>query len=69
MIRKNCGMSFLELVRESRLEKAAMLLVSTRDTVEEIARMVGYRNSTPIYQGIREKFGMSPTEYRSYIKE
>lgn len=65
MIRENCRINFLELVKECRLEKAIMLLASTEDTVEEIAHMVGYRNSTPIYQGIRQKFGMSPTEYRN----
>ena len=54
-----------ELVKECRLEKAIMLLASTEDTIEEIAHRVGYRNSTPIYQGIRQKFGMSPTEYRN----
>lgn len=64
MIRENCRISFLELVKECRLEKAVMLLASTGDTVEEIAHMVGYRNSAPIYRGIRQKFGMSPTEYR-----
>ena len=65
MIRENCRINFLELVKECRLEKAIMLLASTEDTVEEIAHMVGYRNSTPIYQGIRQKFGISPTEYRN----
>lgn len=65
MIRESCQISFLELVKECRLEKAIILLTSTEDTVEEIAHMVGYRNSTPIYQGIRQKFGMSPTEYRN----
>lgn len=65
MISENCGGSFLELVKECRLEKAIMMLASTEDTVEEIAHMVGYSNSTPIYQGIRQKFGMSPSEYRS----
>ncbi|MCM1125090.1 MAG: AraC family transcriptional regulator [Lachnospiraceae bacterium] len=65
MIRERCQISFQELVKECRLEKAIMLLVSTEDTVEEIAHMAGYRNSTPIYKGIRQKFGMSPTEYRN----
>lgn len=65
MIRENCRISFMELVKECRLEKAIMLLASTEDTVEEIAHVVGYSNSTPIYQGIRQKFGMSPTEYRN----
>ena len=69
MIKENCKMSFQELVRESRLEKAAMLLTETTDTVEAIAGRVGYRNAAPIYQGIRQKFGMSPAEYRKYLRK
>ena len=62
-------MNFQELVRESRLEKAAVLLSSSDYSVEKIAQAVGYQNAVPIYQGIKEKFGCSPAEYRkSYGK-
>lgn len=65
MIKENCKMNFQDLVRENRLEKAAILLGSTDYSVEKIARIVGYQNAVPIYQGIKEKFGCSPTKYRN----
>lgn len=38
-------------------------------SVEKIAQIAGYQNATPVYQGIKEKFGCSPAEYRkSYGK-
>lgn len=64
VIKENCRMNFQDLVRESRLEKAAVLLSSSDYSVEKIAQVVGYQNAVPIYQGIKEKFGCSPTEYR-----
>ena len=68
MLHENCQMSFQELVREVRLEKAAVLLISTRDSVENIALQVGYSQAAPIYKGIKQKFNMSPSEYRKKFK-
>lgn len=69
IIKENCKMNFQNLVRESRLEKASVLLSSSDYSVEKIAQIVGYQNAVPIYQGIKERFGCSPSEYRkSYGK-
>lgn len=64
IIKENCKMNFQDLVRESRLEKASALLSGSDYSVEKIAQMVGYQNAVPIYQGIKEKFGCSPSKYR-----
>lgn len=64
IIKENCKMNFQNLVRESRLEKVASLLSSSDYSVDKIAQIVGYQNATPVYQGIKEKFGCSPAEYR-----
>ncbi len=66
IIKENCKMNFLGLLRESRLEKASIFLSSSDYSVEQIAQMVGYHNAVPIYQGIKEKFGCSPSEYRKH---
>ena len=63
-IKEGCGMNFLDLLRECRLEKAAALLTATNYPIEKIAELVGYSSAASVYQGVREKFGMSPTEYR-----
>lgn len=63
-IKESCGMTFLELLRECRLEKAVALLTSSGMPVEEIAVRVGYKSAASVYEGIKEKFGLSPGEYR-----
>ena len=63
-IKEGCCMNFLDLLRECRLEKAAALLTATDHPIEKIAELVGYSSAASVYQGVREKFGMSPTEYR-----
>jgi len=68
MIRESCQMNFQDLLKEIRLEKAMVLLTSTKDSIEAIAQLVGYSHATPLYKGIKEKFGMSPNEYRSRFK-
>lgn len=63
-IKGGCGMNFLDLLRECRLEKAAALLAGSGLPIDEIARRVGYKNAASVYDGIKEKFGISPGEYR-----
>lgn len=63
-IKEHCNMKFLDLLREYRLEKAATLLAGTEYPIEKIAKLVGYRSAASVYQGMKEKFGISPTEYR-----
>lgn len=63
-VKESCGMTFLDLLRECRLEKAAALLTSSGMPVEEIAVRVGYKNASSVYEGIKGKFGLSPGEYR-----
>ena len=48
-------MNFQELVRESRLEKAAVLLSSSDYPVEKIAQAVGYQNAVPHLSGDKSK--------------
>lgn len=64
IIKGNCNMNFQDLVRKCRLEKAAILLENSKCSVEKIALMVGYQNAIPVYKGIKEKYGISPTKYR-----
>lgn len=64
IIKENCKANFQDLVRKCRLEKVAILLTNSNLSIEEIAQMSGYQNAAPIYKGIKEKYGISPTEYR-----
>lgn len=65
MIKENCKMSFQNLVKECRIEKSALLLSSSNYSIEKIAQIVGYQNAASIYNGMKERFGLSPNEYRN----
>lgn len=64
IIKETCGMNFQDVVKACRMEKTLHLLCTTRVSLEQIAQNVGYSNPTPIYQEIRKRFGMTPSEYR-----
>ncbi len=68
-IKENYQMNFRDLLRECRLEKATIMLEDSKYSVEEIAELVGYKNAIPIYKGIKEKYGISPTEYRCQTQQ
>lgn len=51
-------------VQEMRLEYAASLLCETRMNVSEAAARAGYNNMSYFSKSFRERYGMSPKEYR-----
>lgn len=64
IIKESCRINFQDLVRKCKLEKASILLTNSDLSIEKIAQMTGYQNAAPIYKSIKEKYGISPTEYR-----
>lgn len=65
MICGRVGTSFSHYLQLVRLRRIASLLVVTDMSVGEIAAACGYRNDTYFYNLFRQRFGMSPTEYRN----
>lgn len=58
------GSTFQELVVKERLRVAERLILTTRLSVDEIIRTVGYENQSYFHRLFREKFGDSPFRYR-----
>ena len=58
------GKPFRLLLQEYRLKAAEELLRSSRLSVEEIIRAVGYENSSYFYRAFREVYGETPHKYR-----
>jgi AraC-like DNA-binding protein len=56
-------------VVECRLQHAATLLRTTAHRVEYIAAEVGYPSSTLLNRAFRALFGMTPSEYRTRMRE
>lgn len=68
MIREKTGCTFQELLQRKRFQKAAMFLVETDLTVEEIATAVGYENYSYFYRRFKSKYKMTPKKYRTLHK-
>lgn len=64
LITQTTGKNFKEILCEKRLEKAASLLISTKLPTEIILNIVGYENSSFFYRIFKNKFNMTPRQYR-----
>lgn len=67
LIKKHTEMTFKELLQEKKLSKAVELIKSTNYSVVEILEYIGYENPTYFYKIFKEKFGMTPREYKLNI--
>jgi len=56
-------------VRRLRLEQAALRIASTADSVTDTALAVGYETPTAFARAFRERFGLSPSEFREHRGE
>ncbi len=56
--------TFMDLKNEARLRKARLLLENTSYKVDAIARDIGYSNISFFYKIFKEKYKMTPSEYR-----
>lgn len=49
-----------------RMQKAISLLEDTKQSVQHVAQLAGYKSPAAFTRAFSEKFGVSPTEYRLY---
>jgi len=68
-IKELTGCKFNELVKRKRFQQAAILLVETDMSVMEIMNSVGYENSSYFYNEFKERYGLSPKDYRKKNKD
>lgn len=64
LIHSATGNTFKELLQQKRLDKAIQLLSKTSLSVSDIINAVGYDNTSYFYRIFRNKYGISPKEYR-----
>ncbi len=65
--RSAMGESFTSYLSSYRLKIASQLLLSTGDTVLEIAGKTGFGNLSYFNRLFKEKFGVTPTQYRKRL--
>lgn len=68
MIKKCTGYTFQELLMRKRFQKAVIFLVETDLPVEEIAVNIGYENQSYFYRQFKQRYGMTPNQYRNMHK-
>lgn len=64
LFKEATGKNFKEYVMDKRMEYAAQLLKSTSHKVTEISGMAGFENPEYFSSLFKNKFGMTPTQYR-----
>ncbi len=67
-IARETGLTFKQLLRKLRLERAARLLENSGCTAEEAADAVGYTNISRFYRNFKEFYGQTPGQYKKVIK-
>lgn len=63
-IKKATGYTFKELLQEKRLSEARNLLETTHLPIKRIVEEVGYDNISYFYRIFKEKYEMTPKEFR-----
>lgn len=68
VIKKNTGKTFKQIVQEVRLDKTINLLRTTNMPIVDIMAEAGYENITYFYRIFKDKYGLTPSEYRNRIR-
>jgi two-component system, response regulator YesN len=63
-IKKELGISFVNLLTDIRIKKAIQLLISTNLTINEISEQVGYDTQHYFSTAFKKVVGISPNQYR-----
>ena len=69
ILKKYTDHNFKELIQEKKLERAAYLLLKTKLSIEAILSAIGYRNSSFFYRKFKERYKVSPKNYRKNNKK
>ncbi|HHT63624.1 MAG TPA: response regulator [Clostridia bacterium] len=65
LFKEKAGINFMDYLIEARLEKAKFLLLTTNDTIDSIARKVGYSGGNYFSRLFTKRFNIKPSKYRS----
>ena len=68
ILKKLYGMTFREKLVRTRMEHAAWLLRHTDKRVGDLVAETGYASESRFYRTFRERFGMTPEQYRTQYR-
>ena len=64
LFKEEKGETFITYISDLRLEKAKQMLTTTTTTIKEISTDIGYNDQNYFSKLFKNKFGVSPTEFR-----
>lgn len=64
LFRAQLGVAPMQYVEFYRLERAAGLLLTTNDSIQQVAQKTGFENALHFSTRFRRRFGQSPSVYR-----
>lgn len=64
LLKKYTGHNFKELLKQQKLQQAVYLLDNSSLSVDRIMEKLGYNNSSYFYRAFKEKYSVSPADYR-----
>ncbi|MEG0367125.1 MAG: AraC family transcriptional regulator [Coprobacillus sp.] len=67
LVKKSTGKTFKQLIQDERLDNTIKLLKSTKLPINEVMEEVGYENITYFYKIFKERYQMTPHEYRNTL--
>ena len=69
IVKRRTGMSLLKYGRNFTLKESARLLAYTDMNISDIMRRLGFTNRSHFYTIFKEKYGLTPNEYRQKKRE
>lgn len=66
-IQKATGLGIVAYLNNIRLELALEQLANTNDTIEAIADETGFGSARSFYRIFKDKYGMTPNDYRLLV--
>jgi two-component system response regulator YesN len=64
LFKKETGITFSEYLVQFRIERAKELLKNINYNINEIARLVGYKDAKYFSKLFKKEVGLTPTEFR-----
>lgn len=68
-IKKELGITFSELLREIKMNKASALLITTDLKIDDVCTYSGYEDTTQFIKTFKKYYGLSPKKYRKQAKD
>ena len=69
LLKKHTGKGFIEIMQNFKLEKIKSYLSDTDFTVENISQIMGYNDVNYLYKIFKNKYGITPNEYRKQFHQ